>query len=81
MIAKIYINLKEAISDPQGMAVKHALEALGYTDLAEVRVGKFITIKLTGQDKKGAGKRIKQMCDNLLANPVIENYYFEIKEA
>ncbi len=77
---EIYITLKKTVSDPQGLTVKHALQSLGYQNLEEVRVGKFITIKLNSKDKKEAKQRIDEMCQKLLANPIIEDYSFKIEE-
>lgn len=80
MEVEIYIKLKKTVSDPQGLTVKHALESLGYQNLEEVRVGKFITVKLNSKDKKEAKQRTDEMCQKLLANPIIEDYSFKIEE-
>lgn len=80
MEAEIYISLKKTISDPQGLTIKHALQSLGYKNLEEVRIGKLITIKLNSNDKKKAEKDISEMCQKLLANPIIEDYSFQIKK-
>ena len=77
---EIYIRLKKTVSDPQGLTVKHALQSLGYQNLEEVRVGKFITVKLNSKDKKEAKQRADEMCRKLLANPIIEDYSFKIEE-
>ena len=77
---KINITLKRTVSDPQGLAIKHALEALSYQSLEEVRVDKLITIKISSGDKEKIKQRVDQMCRKLLANPVIENYSFRIKK-
>jgi phosphoribosylformylglycinamidine synthase PurS subunit len=78
--AEINITLKRTVSDPQGLAIKHALESLGYKDLDDVRMGKLIVIKLNFKDKKKAEREINEMCKKLLANPIIEDYHFKIKE-
>ncbi len=78
--AQIYITLKRTVADPQGLTIKHALESLGYRDLVDVRMGKLVTIKLNFKDKKRAQQEINQMCKKLLANPIIEDYHFKIKE-
>ena len=78
--AEINITLKRTISDPQGLTVKHALESLGYKDLADVRIGKLVIIKLNFKDKKKAEQEINEMCKKLLVNPIIEDYHFKIKE-
>jgi len=77
---EIYITLKRTVSDPQGLTIKHALESLGYKDLAEVRIGKLVVIKLNFKDKKKAQQQINQICKKLLANPIIEDYSFKISE-
>jgi len=77
---EIYITLKRTVSDPQGLTIKHALESLGYKDLADVRIGKLVIIKLNFKDKERAGRKINEMCKKLLANPIIEDYSFNIKE-
>jgi phosphoribosylformylglycinamidine synthase len=78
--AEIYITLKETVVDPQGKTVKHALEAIGYKNLEEVRIGKLVVVKLNYQDKKRATEQIEGMCKKLLANPIIENYSYQIKK-
>jgi len=80
MIAEIYISLKKTVSDPQGLTVKHALESLGYKGILDVRMGKLITIRLDIKDKTTAKQKIDEMCEKLLANPIIENYHFQINE-
>ena len=77
---EIYITLKKTVSDPQGLTIKHALESLGYQNLEKVRVGKLVTIKLSSKDKEEAKKKVDEMCQKLLANPVIEDYSLKIEE-
>ena len=77
--ADIQITLKKTVADPQGLTVKHALESLEFKGLNEVRMGKFITLKLDVKDKAQAQAQVKAMCDKLLANPIIEEYQFEVK--
>ncbi len=78
--AEIYITLKKTVADPQGLTIKHALDALGYRSVAEARIGKLITLKLDIKDKQEAREQVQQMCKKLLANPIIEDFSFEIKE-
>jgi len=78
--AKIEINLKEGILDPQGKAIHHALESLGFNGIHEVRTGKLIEIALDGHDRQEAGNLVKEACEKLLANSVIEKYTFSIVE-
>ena len=77
---EIYITLKKTVSDPQGLTIKHALESLGYQNLEDIRAGKLIILKLNSRDKKKAKQIVNEMCRKLLANPIIEDYSFEIKE-
>lgn len=78
MIAKIYVTLKNGVLDPQGKAVQHSLDSIGYKEAQDVRIGKFIEVKLTDMPKSEAEKKVKEMCEKMLANTVIENYRFEI---
>jgi len=77
---KIYITLKKTVADPQGLTIKHALESLNYKEANEVRIGRLITIKLNLKNKKETETKVNQMCQKLLANPIIEDYSFSIKE-
>lgn len=78
--AEISITLKRTVADPQGLTIKHALGSLGYNDLTDIRIGKLVIIKLNFKDKKRAEREINEMCKKLLANPIIEDYHFHIKE-
>lgn len=77
--AKIYVTLRPSVLDPAGTAVRSGLTQLGY-DVEQVRIGKYVEVTLTANSKEDAGQQLDQMCDRLLANPVIENYRFEITE-
>ncbi len=81
MRAVIYVTLKAGVLDPQGKAVCGALRSLGYTEAADVRMGKVIEIALAAEvrDRASAESRVREMCEKLLANPVIEQYRFEIR--
>lgn len=79
--AKIYVTLKPGVLDAQGDTVRSALETLGFEGLADVRVGKFMVLTLNGSTKEQATAQVDEMCRRLLANPVIEEYRFEIEEA
>jgi phosphoribosylformylglycinamidine synthase len=76
----IDIGLKKGVLDAQGKAIHQALLSLGFTDVKEVRVGKLIELKLEGETKEKIDKQVKDMCEKLLANPVIEDYRFKIEE-
>lgn len=79
MIAKVYVTLKKGVLDPQGKAVQHSLESIGYKEAEDVRIGRFIEVKLSDMPKGEAEKKVKEMCEKMLANTVIENYRFEIE--
>ena len=78
MKAKVHITLKNGVLDPQGKAVQHALGSLGFGGVNDVRQGKFIELELAETDKVKARETVEQMCKNLLANTVIENYTIDL---
>ena len=77
-LAKVYVTLKESVLDPQGQAVVHALHELNHKEVKDLRIGKYIEVKLDADDLSHAEKLTKEYCDVLLANPVIETYKFEV---
>ena len=79
MKVKIYVTLKEGILDPQGKAVQHSLHTLGYASVRDVRIGKHIEIKISDMSEETIESRIKEMCHKLLANPIIEDFRYEIE--
>jgi phosphoribosylformylglycinamidine synthase PurS subunit len=76
MKARIYVTLKPDVLDPQGKAVFHSLQELGYSEVADVRIGRFLEIELNG-DPANASQQLEEMCRRLLANPVIEDFKVE----
>jgi phosphoribosylformylglycinamidine synthase len=80
MRVKIFVSLKNGVLDPQGKAVEQSLHTLGYKEVQDVRVGKFVELNLHAGSREAAEDRIREMCDKLLANPVIENFRYEISE-
>ncbi len=80
MKATVRIMLKQGVLDPQGKAIGHALSALGFSGVGEVRQGKLITLELDDTDPEAARERVREMCEKLLANTVIEDYEIEIGE-
>jgi len=78
MKANVYVTLKREVLDPQGDAVRRALGSLGFEAVKTARVGKLIELELDGADRAGAEKKLREMCEKLLANPVIEDFRFEI---
>ena len=80
MRVKIFISFKDGVLDPQGKAVERSLHTLGYPEVQEVRMGKYLELNLDVPSRKEAEVRLREMCEKLLANPVIEDYHFEIQE-
>ncbi|MBI3594375.1 MAG: phosphoribosylformylglycinamidine synthase subunit PurS [Nitrospirae bacterium] len=78
MKIEIKVMPKKEILDPQGKAVHHALENLGFSGLTGVRIGKLIQIEVNATQPKLSSAQIQEMCDKLLANPIIEEYSFKI---
>ena len=78
MKAIVHVGLKPGVLDVQGKAVASALHGLGFADVADARVGKVIELELAGDDRDQAAVAVKDMCERLLANTVIESYRIEI---
>jgi phosphoribosylformylglycinamidine synthase subunit PurS len=76
---KIHVTLKPGILDPQGKAIEHALDTLGFKNAANVRVGKYMELDLDEKDKANAEVAVKSMCEKLLANTIIEEYRYELQ--
>lgn len=79
-LAKIYITLKPTVNDPQGLTIKGALHHLGFTAVEDVRAGKYMEVRINEDDSAKAHKQVNEMCHKLLANPIIENYRFELEK-
>ncbi len=79
MKARVHITLKNGVLDPQGKAIQHALSALGFDGVEDVRQGKYIELDLTESDPVRAQAAVEDMCRKLLSNTVIENYTIEIE--
>ena len=78
MKAVVHVMLKQGVLDPQGEAVRHALGALGFVGVEGVRQGKVIELDLAGTDRDAAEAQVREMCEKLLANTVIESYRVDI---
>ena len=76
--ARVRVTPKEGVLDPEGRTVHRALGDMGYTDVHDVRIGKLIEIELDLDDPTKARERIAELCDRLLANPVIESYEIDL---
>src|SRR5262249_42910493 len=79
MKARVFVTLKNGVLDPQGKAIGHALNGLGFSRVGDVRQGKVIDLELSETDEAKARASLKDMCEKLLANTVIEKYEIELK--
>ncbi|GAF40674.1 hypothetical protein FC83_GL002911 [Agrilactobacillus composti DSM 18527 = JCM 14202] len=78
-LAKIYVTYKPSILDPKGESIKSALHRLAYENVADVTMGKYFELKLTGVDQDDVAAQVKDICDKLLVNVNMETYRFEIE--
>lgn len=78
MKAKIHVTLKNGVLDPQGDAIKNSLKNLGLNEINKVKQGKYFEIELNENDREKAKDIIEKACQEMLSNPVIENYKYEI---
>jgi phosphoribosylformylglycinamidine synthase subunit PurS len=81
MLAQIHVTFKEGVLDPQGKTVHNALNDLGYNEVLDVNIGKYLEIKLDSASKEEAEIRVREMCERLLANTVIESFRFNLVPA
>ena len=80
MKAKVYVNLKSGVLDPQGKAIHHSVELLGFAGIADVRQGKYFEIALdSSMDARQATESVERMAREVLSNPIIEDYRVEIE--
>ena len=78
-MARIHVTLKPTVNDPQGLTVMGGLHSLGYADVTDVRIGKYLEVQISGDDADRAASEVAEMCDQLLANPVIEEFRFTLE--
>ncbi len=78
--AKIFVTLRPSVLDPAGVAVQSGLKQLGYDNVEQVRIGKYIEMILSSPDEGTARQNLDRICDQMLANTVIENYRFDLIE-
>ncbi|HHY73740.1 MAG TPA: phosphoribosylformylglycinamidine synthase subunit PurS [Bacillus bacterium] len=76
---KVYVTLRESVIDPQGAAVKNALQSMSYNEVADAKVGKYIELTLD-KGTTNVDEKVKEMCERLLVNANIENYRYDIEE-
>lgn len=78
--ARIYVTLRPSVLDPAGVAVESGVRHLGYDNVEQVRIGKYIELMICAENENKAREQLDRICDQLLANPVIENYRFDLTE-
>ena len=78
--ARIYVTLKPTVNDPQGLTVLSSLHRLGFENAEDVRVGKYLLVNVDETDRANAERSVTEMCQKLLANPVIEDFQFDLEE-
>lgn len=79
-LARVYVTLKPSVNDPQGLAIAGGLRSMGYTSVESVRAGKYLEVKVNEAERAAAEEKVREMCRRLLANPVIEDFRFELEE-
>ena len=78
--AKIFVTLRPSVLDPAGVAVQSGLKQMEYNNVENVRIGKYIELMITSDSENSARQDLDKICDQMLANPVIENYRFDLTE-
>lgn len=77
--ATVYVTIKQGVLDPQGVAVQGALHSMGFQEVESVRIGKYMELSLNTDDRAEAEHQVKEMCEKLLANTVVEDYRYELE--
>lgn len=78
--ATIRVTLKESVLDPQGVAVKNSLHSMGYEEIEDVRIGKFLEVRIDTDRREEAEEQVTTICKKLLTNPEVENFTFQLEE-
>ncbi|WP_410513424.1 phosphoribosylformylglycinamidine synthase subunit PurS [Paenibacillus sp. BR2-3] len=78
--ATVYVTIKKSVLDPQGVAVQGALHSVGFQEVESLRIGKYMEMTLDTDNRAEAEGRLKEMCEKLLANTVIEDYRYELED-
>lgn len=79
-MAKVFVTLKPTVNDPQGLTVLGALKTLGFESVASVRLGKYLEVQVNESERSQAEAQVSEMCRKLLANPVIEEFSYQLEE-
>lgn len=76
---KVYVTLRKSVLDPQGTAVQHSLNSLSYTEISDVRIGKYMELTIE-KSERDVNEVVKEVCEKLLVNTVIEDYRYDVEE-
>lgn len=79
-LARIYVTLKPVVNDPQGLTILGGLKHLGFGQVEDVRMGKYLEVRISETQRPRAEAIVSDMCQKLLANPVIEEFRFDLEE-
>ena len=77
-LARVYVTFKPTVNDPQGLSIRGGLHQLGFSSVESVRAGKYLEIRVSDADRAVASEHVTEMCRKLLANPVIEEFRFDL---
>lgn len=80
-LARVYVTLRPTVNDPEGLTIRGGLHSLGFASVQSVRAGKYMEIRLEAASRGEAEAQVTEMCRRLLANPVIEDFRFDLEEA
>lgn len=79
-LARVYVTLKPSVNDPQGLAIAGGLRSMGYSSVESVRAGKYLEVRIIEAVRGAAEEKVQEMCRRLLANPVIEDFRYDLEE-
>jgi phosphoribosylformylglycinamidine synthase PurS subunit len=79
LLVKVFVTPRKGILDPQGRAVEHSLQSLGFSGVSDVKIGRYITLDVTAASAAEARAQAQKMCEQLLTNPLIEDFSFEVE--
>lgn len=79
-LARVYVTLKPSVNDPQGLAIAGGLRSMGYSSVESVRAGKYLEVRINEAVRAAAEEKVQEMCRRLLANPVIEDFRYDLEE-
>ncbi len=80
-VAEVVVSLKDTVNDPQGVTAAKSLQSIGFGGINAIRIGKFVEVKLTSESEEAAYELVRQMCEEMFANPVIEQYRIDLRSS